>query len=200
MKTNDGRTFKLDTLDFVRKRAIELFKQGHNRREVAGLLGVSRNSVGTWVNIYKEHGLKGLDLKKPGHKIGSGRRLRPDQEKSIQKMIRDKMPDRLKLPFALGNRRAIHGLIKEQFEMTLPTRTINHHLHRWGFRPQRPIKRAYEQNPNKVQEWLDRTYPTIKERAQAEEAEIHWGDETAVSNDCHYGRSYAPKGKTPVVL
>ncbi len=199
MKTNDGRTFKLDTLDFVRKRAIELYKQGYNRGVIAEILGVNRNSVGTWIKIYKKHGLKGLELQKPGRKIGSGRRLSPEQEQDIQKMIRDKMPDQLKLPFALWNRRAIQALIKEQFKIELPTRTINHYLKRWGFTPQRPIKRAYEQNPKKVQEWLDDTYPTIKERAVAEDAEIHWGDETGVSNDCNYGRSYAPKGETPVV-
>ncbi len=114
-------------------------------------------------------------------------------------MICDKMPDQMKLPFALWTRRAIQALIKEQFDIDLPTRTINHYLKRWGFTPQRPIKRAYEQNPKKVQEWLEVSWPTIKERAQNEDAEIHWGDETGVSNDCNYGRSYAPKGKTPVV-
>ena len=199
MKTNDGRKLKLDTLEFVRKRAIELFNEGYNRGEVADILGVTRLSVGKWVKIYKQHGLKGLSLQKPGRKVGSGRRLTLEQEKKIQKMIRDKMPDQLKLPFALWNRRAIQALIKEQFEITLPTRTINHYLHRWGFTPQRPIKRAYEQNPKKVQEWLNNAYPAIKERAKGEDAEIHWGDETAVSSDCHYGRSYAPKGETPVV-
>jgi len=49
-----------------------------------------------------------------------------------------------------------------------------------------------------VQEWLDQTYPEIKRRAKAEDAEIHWGDETAVVNTDVRGRSYAPQGKTPV--
>jgi transposase len=199
MKTNDGRYLKLDTLEFIRKRAVELFKQGYTRKDIAELLGVNRNSVGTWVKMYKKYGLKGLKIKKPGRKVGSGRRLSPEQEQTIQKIIRDKMPDQLKLPFALWNRRAIQALIKEQFEIDLPTRTINHYLKRWGFTPQRPIKRAYEQNPKKVQQWLKSTYPTIEERAQNEDAEIHWGDETGISNDCNYGRSYAPKGQTPVV-
>jgi transposase len=199
MKTNDGRKLKLDTLDFVRKRAIELFKQGYNRGQVADILGVSRNSVGKWIRIYKEQGLKGLKLQIPGRKVGSGRRLGVDQERALQKMIREKMPDQLKLPFALWNRRAIHTLIKEQFGLDLPLRTINHYLKRWGFTPQRPIKRAYEQNPKKVQDWLANTYPSIEERAKTEGAEIHWGDETGISNDCNYGRSYAPKGETPVV-
>lgn len=199
MKTNDGRKLNPAALEFIRNRAIALFEQGYKRNKIAEILGVNHNTVGAWVKKYKELGTDGLTLKKRGRKFGSGRRLSPEQEKTIQKMICDKMPDQLKLPFALWNRRAIQTLIKEQFNIELPKRTINHYLNRWGFTPQRPIKRAYEQNPKKVREWLDVAYPDIKERAATEDAEIHWGDETGVSNDCNYGRSYAPKGQTPVI-
>ena len=92
MKTNDGRTLKPDVLEFIRKRAIELFRQGYNRRRVADILGVNRNTVGACVQIYFEHGFCGLKLKKPGRKVGSGRRLSPDQEKTIQKTICDNLP------------------------------------------------------------------------------------------------------------
>ena len=64
--------------------------------------------------------------------------------------------------------------------------------------PQKPKKKAYEQKPAAVQKWLEEEYPAIKERAKEEKAEIHWGDETGCKNQCNHGRSYAPKGKTPV--
>jgi len=32
-----------------------------------------------------------------------------------------------------------------------------------------------------------------------ERADIHWDDETGLSNLANYGRSFAPKGKTPVI-
>jgi transposase len=72
-------------------------------------------------------------------------------------------------------------------------------MKRWGFTPQKPIKKAYEQSPNAVQEWLDNTYPEIKKLAKKDDAEIYWGDETGVRNDCQHSRGYAPRGKTPVV-
>jgi len=199
MKTNDGRKLPPGALEYARKRAVELFEQGYKRIKIAEILGVNHNTVGTWIKKYQESGSDALVSKKRGRKLGSGRRLTPDQEETIQEIIYDKMPDQLKLPFALWTRKAIQTLIKEQFDIDLPKRTINHYLERWDFTPQRPIKRAYEQNPKKLQKWLDSTFPDIKERASAENAEIHWGDETGVSNDCHYGRSYAPKGKTPVI-
>lgn len=43
-------------------------------------------------------------------------------------------------------------------------------------------------------------YPGIEQRAKREGAEIHWGDETALTNTDVRGRSYAPAGKTPVAL
>jgi transposase len=50
-----------------------------------------------------------------------------------------------------------------------------------------------------VHQWLDRQYPEIAARAKAENAEIHWGDETGLRSDDVRGRGYAPKGQTPVV-
>ena len=47
---------------------------------------------------------------------------------------------------------------------------------------------------------LDTQYPQIAQRAKAEGAEVHWGDETALVNTDVRGRSFAPKGKTPVAL
>ena len=72
------------------------------------------------------------------------------------------------------------------------------YLRRWGFTPQKPIRRAYEQRPEAVKKWLDEEYPAIAKRAKSEGGEIHWGDETALVNTDVRGRGYAPKGQTPV--
>lgn len=77
---------------------------------------------------------------------------------------------------------------------------MGEYLKRWGFTPQKPILRTYERCPAKVQRWLDEEYPAIAKRAITEEAEIHWGDESALSNTDVRGRSFAPKDKTPVAL
>jgi hypothetical protein len=46
---------------------------------------------------------------------------------------------------------------------------------------------------------MRRDYPAIVKRAKAQGAEMHWSDETGVSNQANYGRSFAPKGETPVI-
>ncbi len=68
----------------------------------------------------------------------------------------------------------------------------------WGFTAQRPIRRAYEQDPRKVKEWVEKIYPAIEKRAIKEKAEIQWADETCVKANAHRPKGYAPKGKTPV--
>lgn len=198
MEKIDLRTASYEVKEDIRKRAIRLIKQGKKQAEVARLLGVNKNSVCTWYSNYKRHGSKGLKEKARGHKTGEGRLLTPLQEKQVQDMITDKMPDQLKLPYGLWTRGAIKELIKREFGITIAIRTMGDYLHRWGFTPQKPKKRAYEQSPKAVECWLKETYPAISKLAKEEKAEIHWGDETGVRNTCQYGRSYAPRGKTPV--
>jgi len=75
--------------------------------------------------------------------------------------------------------------------------TTGDYLRSWGYSPQKPKKKAYEQNPKAVKRWLEQEYPAIVQKTKLENAEIHWGDETGVRNNCQHGRSYAPKGRTP---
>ena len=130
---------------------------------------------------------------------GQGRRLDAKQEDQLRRLLTDKTPDQLKLPFALWTRRAVQDLVRRRWSIELPIRTVGDYLKRFGFTPQKPLKRAYEQTPKAVQCWLDEVYPAIAKRAKKEGVEIHWGDETGLRNDSQHGRSYAPRGKTPAI-
>ena len=89
-------------------------------------------------------------------------------------------------------------LIKREFGVTIAIRTMRTYLERWGFTSQKQ-KKVYEQNSKAVNGWVETEYPKIKNQAKEENAEIHWGDETGVKNQCRYGRSYAPIGKTSTI-
>ena len=197
MEKIDARKLSTDAQQQVRYQVIRLRKQGRTHNEISAITGVSRSICSTWWNLYKNKGKKALKIKKRGRPTGSCRKLDQQQEKVIQKAICDKCPDQLKLPFALWTRIAVQQLIKQLWGMEVPIRTIGDYLKRWNFTPQKPLKRAYEQNPKAVQRWLDEEYPTIKQKAKKEDAEIHWGDETGVRSTCHVGRGYAPKSETP---
>lgn len=134
-----------------------------------------------------------------GRRYLSGRTLSLAQEWQLRSIIVGENPKQLSLPFALWNRRAVMQLIKVLFDIEMPIRTVGEYLLRWGYTPRRPMKRALEQNPVKVEQWLNDTHPTIAARAKAEASVIYWGDETAVAEDGHWLRGYAPAGQTPLL-
>jgi len=197
MEKFDLRSATEDEKQAIKKRAISMHKNGKKNIEIIECLGVNKNSITNWIKAYKKHGSQGLVSKTRGLKLGENRLLDCAQEKQVQKWIVDKMPDQMKLPFGLWTRKAVQELIRNQFGVKIAIRTVGDYLKRWGFTPQKPKKKAYEQNPKAVNKWIKEEYPAIELSAKKEDAEIHWGDETGVKNECQYGRSYAPKGKTP---
>ena len=196
----DFRKLSSEQRYILRLRGINLIKSGETQKKVASIFGVRTSTVNSWVKSYKEEGLRGLKDKSRGVKSEDKKLLSAKLEKEIQRMITDTMPDQLKLPYALWTRKAVKELIEREFGITLAINTMGDYLRSWGFSPQKPKKKAYEQCSKKVQLWLDQEYPAIKERAKKEKAIIHWGDETGIRNSNQHGRSYAPKGRTPVKL
>jgi transposase len=198
MEKLDFRTLSSDERYTFRKRAITLIKSGKKEKEIALLYGVRANTVGDWFKAYQLMGNNGLKDKVRGVKSEDKKLLSRKQEVQVQKMILDTMPDQLKLPYSLWTRKAVKELVEREFGVVMAVNTMGDYLRSWGYSPQKPKKKAYEQNPKAVQKWLDEEYPAIKDKAKQEGAQIHWGDETGVRNNSQHGRSYAPKGRTPV--
>jgi len=159
----------------IRIRAILMYKKNKEQKEIASLLGIHKNTVNKWVKLFKQKGYKGLKEVKRGRKDGDGKLLNSKQEKEIQKMIVNKMPDQLKLPYTLWTRKAIKDLIKREYNTDVAIRTMGDYLKSWGFSPQKPKKKAYEQNSKAVNKWLTEEYPLIVKKAKKEDAEIHRG-------------------------
>ncbi len=184
----------------IRKRGIHLINGGKKQVEVAEIFGIRTATVNSWVKSYKESGVKGLKDRKRGVSSETCKLLNSKQEKQVQNMIIDTMPDQLQLPYGLWTRKAVKELVLRELGIELAINTMGDYLRKWGFSPQKPKKRAYEQNDKAVQKWLQEEYPAIVEQAKQEQGVIHWGDETGSRNSNNHGRSYAPKGKTPVKL
>jgi len=199
MEKIDARKLTTEAQQQIRYQVIRLKEQGRKRKEISEITGIHPSTCSQWWSQYKKEGKTALKIKKRGRSVGTCRTLTSDQEKEIQKAIRDKCPDQLKFPFALWTRNAVQLLIKQLWSIDMPIRTVGEYLKRWGFTPQKPLHRAYKQNPKAVKKWLDEEYPAIVKRAKKEKAEIQWGDETGLCNDSYHGRSYAPRGETPAI-
>jgi len=199
MRENDSRKLSDAERTERHRQIIACLRSGMSYTETGKLCGVSYNTIKTVERNHEEGGAKAIVSKKTGRPVGSGRDLTKEEERDIQRQICDKTPDQMKMPYALWNRNAVRELIENRCGRKLAVRTVGDYLKRWGFSPQKPLKRAYEQRPAEVVKWKEEQYPAIKARAAQEGAEIHWGDETGLRSDDVRGRSYAPKGKTPAI-
>ena len=198
MEIQDARRISSGLLYERRKQAVMLYQRSMTRREIAPIVGASPYTVGQWIKAWEKGGRAALRVRQKGRPVGRGRKLLPHEELQIQKDITDRCPDQLKLDFALWTRRAVQLLIKQQYSVDLTLQGVGKYLKKWEFSPQKPIRRAYERNDERVRVWLREEYPTIAAKAKKENAEIHWGDETGLRSDDVNDRSCAPKGKTPI--
>jgi transposase len=171
-------------------------KEG-THQQAADLFKLSKSAVDKIWTRYKQKGLRGLDAKKRG--VQSGKKINGKQSAEVRRLIKDKLPDQLKLSFGLWTREAVQQLILDRYGIALSRWQVGRYLKSWGYTPQKPINKAFEQKPEKVKEWLDKEYPAIKKRAAKENAVIYFGDETGMRSDHQAGKSYAPQGQTPVI-
>src|SRR3954464_11401944 len=193
----DGRCESNDVLDALRLRAVHARELGYAVVDIAAILGVRQETVSRWCSKYQRGGQAALPGDRTGRPIGSGRLLGSEQEPGIRQAIETKSPQELQIASALWTRQAVRELIRKRVGIRLPIRTVGEYLRRWGYTPQKPVRKAYKQDPEAVTHWLEKTYPDIERRAAAEGAEIHWGDEMGVRSTCQHSRGYSRPSHTP---
>ena len=200
MEARDFRRIGRAAQEALRRRALFLIEQqGLSQGQAAQVIGVHRQTVNTWVKRHREQGEDGvLDGRRVSPRRGKGI-LSVEEAGQIRQWIVEQTPDQLGLPFGLWTSRAVRELIERRFGKRLGLTAVQLYLQRWGLTPQKPLVRATQRQPAAIAAWLATSYPAIARRAKARRAVIYWGDETGISNQDPIGRSYAPRGKTPVV-
>jgi transposase len=197
MKTQDARFLSPHAQEDLRRRVVAAVRGGMYQAEAARTFRVSRQSVNNWMKKYRSGGLRCLRAGRRGRP--SVQRLAPHQAATAVRLISDRCPDQLKLPFVLWTREAVGELLARRFGVQVSVWTVGRYLRRWGFTPQKPLRRAYERDPELVRQWLKEKYPAIRARAKRDGAEIHWGDEMGLRSDQQAGRSWGRRGQTPVI-
>ena len=134
-----------------------------------------------------------------GHRPGEQKALSAAQEDGLRGLIVRGCPDQFGLSFALWTRQAVRALIARETGVWLALPVVGRYLRAWGFTAQRPMRRATERQDEAVRAWLESTYPEIARTARAQGCEIQWADETGLSNQANYGRSFAPRGQTAII-
>ena len=183
----------------LRRVAVAMVRAGRTRIEAAETVGVNRRFVGQWVKTAEQAGEAALAGRHRGRRPGEQKALSAAQEEGLRSLIAWGCPDRFGLSFALWTRQAVRALIVRETGVWLTLPVVGRYLRAWGFTAQRPMRRAAERREEAVRAWLESTYPAIVRKAKTQGCEIHWADETGLSNQANYGRSFAPRGQTPIL-
>jgi transposase len=196
MRKNDARKLDHQTLEAIRIRAVEQVQAGESPEDVIRALGFCRACIYNWLAQYRAGGWGALRAKPLS---GRPKKLTGPQIKWVYDAVTLKSPVQFKFEFALWTRRMIRTVIKERFGVELSLASVGRLLAQLGLTCQKPLTRAFQQQPALVEKWLREEYPASRAKAKAVGAEIFFGEEAGVRSDSHSGRTWAPRGNTPVV-
>lgn len=197
MATVDGRTLDHNILEHIRIQAVRrVIEDGESPSQVMKDLGLCRTSIYPWLRDYNDKGMEALVAriaKGPEPKLSDG------QKQRVKGWILGKDPRQYGFDFGLWSRRIVQQLIEEKLKVEMCLTSVGKLLASLDITPQKPLRRAYERDPQRVQQWLDSEYPELKKRAKKRGAKIFFLDEAGFQSDPPLGRTYGLKGHTPVV-
>jgi transposase len=194
----DGRSYSHETLEEFRMLGLERIKSGESPRVVAESFGMHRS----WgYRIAKLAAGRGRGKRALKSTICTGRppKLTPTQEREVFRCMDGKHPHQYGFDFALWSRAIVAAFVLERFDVVLSVTSVGTMLKRLGLTVQKPLKRAYQRNPEAIAKWTQETFPVIAAQAKSENADIYFWDESGFRADSVYGKTWAVKGQTPVV-
>ena len=192
----DGRKLTHSQSEYIRMQAVKSVRiDKASPEEVIKVFGLHRSSIYKWLNKYD---VGGLDSLKSVKALGPETKLTTAQKQRVAKHLL-KNPTQLKFDYALWTIPMVAELIKQKFNVAYGFVQVSRILKEIGFSKQKPLQRAFEQDPFKVEQWLRKEYPSIKKEAKKEGRSIYFGDEAGFHSTALYGGTWAPKGKTPIV-
>ena len=194
----DGRSLAHNTLEEMRILAVQRMAEGEHPDDVAASFGMHRS----WAYKVRAqargrgHGVRALRSSKG---TGRPRKLTRTQEQQVLRWINGRNPMQYGFDFGLWTRNLVRELVQREFDVTLSLASIGTMLARLNLTAQKPLQRAYQRNPEAIERWQHDTYPAIARQAHKENADIFFWDESGFRADSVHGRTWAPRGETPVV-
>jgi transposase len=196
MMKQDGRALDHKALEAIRIRAVQSVEAGESPEDVIRTLGFGRTVIYNWLAKYREGGIDALRAKAIS---GRPSKMTGRQLQWVYKTVTGKSPLQLRFEFALWTRSMIRELIREKFGVRLSEVSVGRMLRKLGLSPQKPLRRAYERDPELVEIWRKKQFPEIRRLAKKKRATLYFSDEAGVRSDFHAGTTWALKGQTPIV-
>jgi len=192
----DGRSFSHASLETMRIMAVRRVREGESPSSVMKSYGLCRTTIYRWLRVERKSGEVALKSRK-----ASGRppKLSEKEKRQVRRWICGRDPRQYGFDFGLWTRKIVAELIVEKFGKTIGVTAVGRLLLELGITPQKPLRRAYERDPAAVEQWRERDYPRLRQRAKSRRAEIFFLDEAGIRSDAPLQRTWGARGETPVV-
>src|ERR1035441_8145091 len=163
MKRRDARALDHKTLEEIRIRAVESVQAGESPEVVIRALGFTRACIYNWLAMYRSGGWGALKAKAIS---GRPKKISGEQMQWLYSTVVGKSPLQFRFEFALWTRGMLQVLLRERFGLKLSLSSMGRLLAQLGLSCQRPLWRAYQQDPQRVQQWREQEFPAIQARSE----------------------------------
>jgi transposase len=176
-------------------RALELARQGWKQCDIASALGVSKGAVSRWLAAARRGG---TDALRSHPAPGAASRISPEQFRLIPDFLWHGAE-------AYGFRgdvwtcERVAGVLAEEFGVSYSRSQVSRLLKRLGWTPQVPITRAIQRDEEAIGRWRVEAWPALKAKARRERRHLVFVDESGFYLLPGVVKTYAPKGRTPIV-
>jgi transposase len=194
----DARQLSNEVLQALRLRALRGCEMGFTQAEMADVLGVARETVSRWWSAYATDGLAALPGERSGRPPGSGSTLSDEQAAHLQQVIDAHRPEEVGIAVPLWTRRAVCDLIRREYGISMPVRTVGEYLRRWDYTTKRPVFQDMDRNDAAIQTWVSERFPRVLKGAVRRGAYVAFIDEAGFMMQPLVRRAYARRGHTLV--
>jgi transposase len=202
----DGRTLSHETSEEFRKLAVRRVLDGESPGAVIGSYGLCRTTIYPWLRAVDAEMSAGVGLEEAVEKAlarrehpGPRSKLSEKQKLQVARWMNGKDPRQYGFDFGLWTRRIVGSLVLTKFGIEMGVTAVGRLLAELDITPQKPLRRAYERDPVAIVRWVEEQYPRLRRRAKRAGADIFFTDESGIRSDSALGRTWAPRGETPVL-
>ncbi len=175
---------------------MKAVQRGEAPKIVGRVMEIRLNTLYEWLSWYRNGGWHAL---REGYRSGRPRKITGLTMKWLYDAITMGDPRQFKFEFCLWTRKIIRAMLKKYHRIEISLSSISRLLKQLGLSSQKPIYKAYQQDPKAVDRWLEKEYPSIARKAGKHNADIYFADEAGFRSDHHNGKTWSPIGVTPVV-
>jgi transposase len=185
-------------MSYIRKIAVQaVVNKGYSPEEVIDIFGLSRSCIYDWLRRYRAEGWAGLETRKAP---GSEALIDEEMEPWLRETVLNSTPVDHGYDTRLWTRAILAECVHKRFGVRVSGRTVSWHLRRLGLSYQKPDYRAVEQQPERVDFFLNDTFPRIQRLAERMGAQIVFEDEAGVKPSVRSGRTRGERGHPPEVV